>query len=90
MIGAKGDKFVPFFTSIFFFVWAMNIMSFIPFAQFPPTSRVAFPAIRALGWVPYMYLTFNTTDSVGGVKNLVWFLGTAEGLVHLILPLEFI
>src|SRR4051812_39990640 len=40
MIGAKGDTFVPYFMAMFFFIWAMNMMAFVPFAQFPVTSRI--------------------------------------------------
>ena len=91
VIGKKGDKYVPFLTSIFFFVWFMNIMSIIPFAQFPPASRFAFPvALAALVYVTYMYLTFKTHGFRGGVKNLVWISGLPKPLVPLIVLLEFI
>ena len=60
VIGKKGDKYVPFLTSIFFFVWLMNVMSIIPVAQFPATSRFAFPVgLAALVFITYMYLTFK-------------------------------
>ncbi|MFI0721748.1 F0F1 ATP synthase subunit A [Streptomyces sp. NPDC021224] len=91
VIGKKGDKFVPFLTSIFFFVWFMNIMSIIPLAQFPPASRFAFPvALAALVYITYMYLTFKTHGFKGGVKNLVWISGLPKPLVPLIVLLEFI
>ena len=73
VIGKKGDKYVPFLTSMFFFVWIMNVMSIIPVAQFPPMSRFAFPVgLAALVFITYMYLTFKTHGFRGGVKNLVW------------------
>ena len=91
VIGKKGDKYVPFLMSIFFFVWLMNIMSIIPLAQFPSTSRFAFPAgLAALVFVTYMYLTFKTHGFKGGVKNLVWIEGLPKPLVPLIVLLEFI
>ncbi|MFI0939735.1 F0F1 ATP synthase subunit A [Streptomyces sp. NPDC021020] len=91
VIGKKGDKFVPFLTSIFFFVWFMNIMSIIPLAQFPPASRFAFPvALAALVYITYMYLTFKTHGFKGGVKNLVWISGLPKPLIPLIVLLEFI
>ena len=69
MIGKKGDKYVPFLTSIFFFVWIMNIMSIIPLAQFPVASRFAYPvAIAVLVWITYMYLTFKTHGFVGRLE----------------------
>lgn len=55
-IGIKGDRFVPLLFTFFFFVWALNILGIIPFAQFAPTSRfaipVAFAVIVYLAWVP--------------------------------------
>jgi F-type H+-transporting ATPase subunit a len=91
VIGKKGDKYVPFLASVFFFVWLMNIMSVIPVAQFPPTSRFAFPvALAALVFITYMYLTFKTHGFRGGIKNLVWIEGLPKPLVPLIVVLEFI
>jgi F-type H+-transporting ATPase subunit a len=91
VIGKKGDKFVPFLTSIFFFVWIMNVMSVIPFAQFPATSRIAYPAVLAgMVWVTYMYLTFKKHGFRGGVKNLLWIDGLPVFIVPLIVLLEFI
>ncbi len=91
VIGKKGDKYVPFLTSIFFFVWIMNVMSIIPLAQFPVASRFAFPVgLAALVFVTYMFLTFKTHGFRGGVKNLVWIEGLPKPLVPLIVLLEFI
>ncbi|WP_129306548.1 F0F1 ATP synthase subunit A [Streptomyces sp. L2] len=90
VIGKKGSKYVPFLTSIFFFVWIMNIMSIIPLAQFPSTARFAYPAVlAALVWITYMFLTFKTHGLKGGVKNLVWMDGLPKPLVPLIVVLEF-
>jgi F-type H+-transporting ATPase subunit a len=91
VIGKKGDKYVPFLTSIFFFVWFMNIMSIIPLAQFPVASRFAYPvALALLVWITYMYLTFKTHGFKGGVKNLVWMEGLPKPLIPLIVFLEFL
>ncbi|WP_037572787.1 F0F1 ATP synthase subunit A [Phaeacidiphilus oryzae] len=91
IIGKQGQKYVPFLTSIFFFVWIMNIMSIIPFAQFPVASRIAYPAALALlVWVTYMFLTFKKNGFVGGIKNLVWIDGVPKGISPLIVLLEFI
>ena len=90
VIGKKGDKYVPFLTSLFFFVWIMNVMSVIPLAQFPATSRFAFPVgLAALVYITYMYLTFKTHGFRGGMKNLVWLDGLPKPLVPLIVVLEF-
>lgn len=91
VIGKKGDKYVPFLTSIFFFVWIMNIMSIIPLAQFPVASRFAYPvAIAVLVWITYMYLTFKTHGFVGGWKHLTVLSGLPTWLVPLIIVIEFL
>jgi len=91
VIGKKGDKYVPFLTSIFFFVWIMNIMSIIPLAQFPVASRFAYPvAIAVLVWITYMYLTFKTHGFVGGWKHLTVLSGLPTWLIPLIIVIEFL
>jgi F-type H+-transporting ATPase subunit a len=91
VIGKKGQKYVPFLMSIFFFVWIMNVMAIVPLAQFPSTSRFAFPAaLAALVFVTYMFLTFKTHGFKGGVKNLVWIEGLPKAITPLIVLLEFI
>ncbi|MHA6762911.1 F0F1 ATP synthase subunit A [Streptacidiphilus sp. PAMC 29251] len=91
VIGKKGDKYVPFLTSIFFFVWIMNIMSIIPLAQFPVASRFAYPvSIAVLVWITYMYLTFKTHGFVGGWKHLTLLEGLPGWLVPLIVVIEFL
>ncbi|GAA3751047.1 F0F1 ATP synthase subunit A [Streptomyces tremellae] len=91
VIGKEGSKYVPFLTSIFFFVWIMNIMSVIPLAQFPATSRFAYPVVlAACVWVTYMFLTFKKNGLKGGVKNLVWIEGLPKPIIPLIVLLEFI
>lgn len=90
VIGKKGSKYIPFLTSIFFFVWIMNIMSIIPLAQFPSTAHFAYPVVLALlVYVTYMFITFKTHGFKGGVKNLVW-LDVPRPLSPLIVLLEFI
>jgi F-type H+-transporting ATPase subunit a len=55
-IGKEGDKFVPLLFSFFFFIWLLNFMGVLPFAQVPSTSRFAIPVAFALLvyilWVP--------------------------------------
>ena len=55
-IGKQGDAFVPLLFSFFFFIWVLNFMGIVPFAQFATTSRFAIPLAFAvlvyLLWVP--------------------------------------
>ena len=53
-IGSEGRRFMPFLTSLFFFIFFVNIFEVIPFIQFPGNSRMAVPLLLALVvWVIY-------------------------------------
>lgn len=91
MIGVKGDKFVPYFMTMFFFIWSMNMMAFVPFVQFPVTSRIFFPAMFAtVAWAVYMYLTFRKNGFVGGLKNLAVPSGLPFWVYFILTPIEFL
>ncbi|MGR7003476.1 hypothetical protein ACU686_45025 [Yinghuangia aomiensis] len=34
-MGRRGDRFVPFLVSVFFFLWTINLMSIVPLAAVP-------------------------------------------------------
>ena len=62
MMGKKGDGYLPFLVSLFFFIWVMNVMEVIPLAQFPAMSRIAFPVALML----MVYLTYT----VVGIRHM--------------------
>ena len=62
MMGKRGDHFLPFLVSLFFFIWFMNLMEIIPVAQLPVTSMIAFPVSLMI----MVYLTYNFMS----IKNL--------------------
>src|SRR6516164_2679963 len=62
MMGKRGDGYLPFLVSLFFFVWFANLMEIIPVAQFPPMSIFAFPVSLMI----MVYLTYNFVS----IKNL--------------------
>ncbi|GAA1265491.1 F0F1 ATP synthase subunit A [Kitasatospora nipponensis] len=89
-IGKKGEKYAPMMVTMFFMVWVMNIMSVIPFAQFPVTAVIAYPAGLALVvWVTYMTLTFKKHGFVGGLKNLCWPSDIPGWVMFILVPIEF-
>jgi F-type H+-transporting ATPase subunit a len=72
MIGKRGDKFLPFLVSLFFFIWLMNLMEIIPVAQFPPMSLIAFPvALMLMVYGTYTYLGIKHQGLGGYFKNMV-------------------
>lgn len=91
MVGKEGDKYVPYFMTLFFFIWMLNFMAFVPLIQLPVTSRVAFPALFALvSWVIYMTLTFKRNGLVGGFRNLAVPSGLPGWVYILLTPIELL
>jgi F-type H+-transporting ATPase subunit a len=62
MMGKRGDGYLPFLCSLFFFIWFANLMEVIPVAQFPPMSVFSFPVSLMI----MVYLTYNYVS----IKNL--------------------
>jgi F-type H+-transporting ATPase subunit a len=72
MMGKRGDSYLPFLVSLFFFIWFMNIMEIIPVAQFPAMSFIAFPGVLMLMvYITYNYLGIKHQGLGGYFKNMV-------------------
>ena len=72
MMGKRGDSFLPFLVSLFFFIWLMNLMEIIPVAQFPPMSFIAFPVVLMLMvYVTYTYLGIKHQGLGGYFANMI-------------------
>jgi F-type H+-transporting ATPase subunit a len=72
MIGKRGDSFLPFLVSLFFFIWMMNLMEIIPVAQFPPMSMIAFPvALMLMVYGTYTYLGIKHQGLGGYFSNMI-------------------
>lgn len=71
-LGRKGDKYLPFLISLFFFIWLMNLMEIIPVAGFPVTARSGFPwLLVGIVFVTYLYIGFRHQGPVGYFKNMI-------------------
>jgi F-type H+-transporting ATPase subunit a len=89
-MGKKGDKYVPFLFSLFFFVWLMNIMSFVPGIQFPVSSVIAFPMmLAAMVWLTYMYAGFKR-HGLGYFRVLGVPSGVPLGILFILTPIELL
>jgi F-type H+-transporting ATPase subunit a len=89
-LGSKGDKYLGFLASLFFFIFLMNLMELIPVFQFPAMSRIGFVYPLALiVYILYLYLGFKTQGFAGYFKNMVppdvpWW------ILPLLWPIEFL
>lgn len=91
IMGKDGDRFVPLLTSIFFFVWTMNVMAIVPIAQFPVSSRFAFPVVLAIiVWLIYLFLGMKNQGVVGYFKNIAFPPGMPLGIYPLLTPIELL
>ena len=91
MMGKKGDRFLPFLVSLFFFIWLMNIMEIIPIAQFPVPSRVSFAwALVAMVWLTYMYLGIKHQGPIGYFKNMAIPGDVPWWILPLLVPVELL
>lgn len=60
-MGPEGRPWIPFLTSMFFFIFFLNIFEIIPFIQFPVTSRMAIPLYMAVQtWLLMIIVGFKS------------------------------
>jgi F-type H+-transporting ATPase subunit a len=72
MIGKKGDGYLPFLVSLFFFIWLMNILEIIPVAQFPVPAHIGFVWILvALVWLTYMSVGIRAKGPIGFFTGMI-------------------
>ena len=90
-IGPDGRKFMPFLTSLFFFILFSNITEVIPGVQFPANSRMAVPMLLALlVWVIFNLAGIRSQGLFGYLKNALFPPGVPKALYVLVTPIEFV
>ncbi len=90
-IGPEGKKFLPFLTTIFFFILFSNITEVIPFVQFPANSRMAFPfTLAILVWGIYNFYGVKHQGFFGYLKNSLFPPGVPVALYIIVTPIELV
>jgi F-type H+-transporting ATPase subunit a len=88
MIGKRGDHYLPYLVSLFFFIWFMNLMEVIPVIQFPVTSFFMFPvSLMILTYLTYNFVSVKRLGVGGYFKSMVPS-GVPIGILLLVAPLE--
>ena len=87
VLGAKGDSYMPFLTSLFFWILVMNLMELIPVLQFPSMARIGF--VWPLVLFVYGLYWYLASLSIGllyaaGSLFMVFFVFLLELLVDLL------
>jgi F-type H+-transporting ATPase subunit a len=86
-LGKRGDTYLPFLVSLFFYIWFMNLMELIPVFQFPAMSRIGFvwPLVAAV-YLLYLYLGFKH-QGIRYVKNMIpW--DVPKPVLIILIPIE--
>jgi len=88
-LGKKGDAYLPFISSLFFFILLCNLMELIPVAQFPVMSRIGFvlPLVLFM-YVLYWYQGFKTKGFIGYFKS--WVPHAPLFIMPLLIPIEIL
>jgi F-type H+-transporting ATPase subunit a len=90
-LGSRGDKYLPFLASFFFFIWLINVFELIPILQFPATSLYAFPLSLALiVWVTYLFIGMKHQGPIGYFKNMAVPAGAPWWILPLLSPIELL
>ena len=85
----NGKKWAPFLSTLFFWIFFINIWSTFPFIYFPATSRIAIPIYLALQtWVIFIFVGFKH-QGLGYFRNVVPS-GVPGPLLILVVPIEII
>jgi F-type H+-transporting ATPase subunit a len=90
-LGKRGDRYLPFLVSFFFFIWLMNIFELIPVLQFPATSKFAFPvSLTLIVWVTYIFIGMKHQGPIGYFKNMAVPAGAPWWILPLLSPIELL
>lgn len=90
-IGEDGKKYIPFLTTMFFFIFFSNITEVIPFIQFPANSRMAMPlTLAVLVWFIYNVVGIRSQGFFGYLKNSIFPPGVPIALLPLVAVIELV
>jgi F-type H+-transporting ATPase subunit a len=88
-LGVRGDKWLPFLTSLFFFIWINNIFGILPILYFPSMSKYGYPlALTIMVWCIYMFLGMKIQGAFGYFRNMAVPPGAPWWILPLLVPIE--
>ena len=90
-MGSHGLGWMPFLTTMFFFIFFINIFEVIPVFQMPGNARIAVPLILAVTvWVLYNLVGIRAQGFFAYLKNSCVPPGVPKALLILVVPIEFV
>jgi F-type H+-transporting ATPase subunit a len=89
-LGKRGDVYLPFLVSLFFYILLMNLMELIPVLQFPAMSKTGFvlPMVIFV-YALYIYLGFKNQGAWGYISNM-WPHDVPVMILPLLIPVELL
>ena len=90
VMGAEeGRKWTPFLATMFFWIFFINIWSFIPIVYFPATSRLAIPLFLALLTYVIFVVTGFKHQGLRYIPNSIIPPGVPKPILPLLVVIEF-
>lgn len=91
VIGPEGDRFWPYLTALFFFVFTLNIFEVIPLIFFPVTFRSAITwPLALLSLFVFCVVGFKTHGIRGYFKTVMFPPGAPKFIYPFLAPIEFV
>ncbi len=89
MMGKRGDGYLPFLVSLFFFIWFANLMEIIPVAPVPgDVALFTFPiSLMIIVYLTYNFVSIKNLGFVGYFQSMIPS-GVPIGILLLVAPLE--
>jgi F-type H+-transporting ATPase subunit a len=90
-IGPEGMRYLPFLTTMFFFIFFANLFEVVPFIQFPGNASFAVPLILAgLVWIIFNVVGIVKQGPFGYLKTSLFPPGVPKALYLLVTPIELV
>jgi F-type H+-transporting ATPase subunit a len=90
-MGPEGMGYLPFLTTMFFFIFFINIFEILPFIQFPGNARIAVPVFLALlVWFIFNIVGIAKQGFGTYMKNSLVPPGVPKAILPLMVFIEFI
>jgi len=90
VLGPEGAGYLPFLSTMFFWVLILNVMEITPGVNFPITSIIAIPVLLALlSWIIFNTVGIKNQGFFGYLKGIMFPPGVPKPIVPLLALIEF-
>jgi F-type H+-transporting ATPase subunit a len=90
VMGVKGRRYLPYLTTLFFFVLALNLAGVTPFLNIAGSSLIAVPIFLAvLSWIVFNVAGARKHGLGPYLKDSLFMPGVPKAIYPLLTPIEF-